>query len=294
MNTKLIAEAVFLQDLITRKFPTGIVSVVCDSFDFWAVLTDILPALKDIILAREASNVAPGKLVIRPDSGDPVEVVCGLRQVPDGASLTDECLESNYDVIEQDGKFYRFETDYEWSYGESYIKGVELLDEVSEAEVKGAIQLLWETFGGTETATGHKLLDSHIGLIYGDSITTKRAEEILRRLVNKGFASGNVVFGVGSYTYQCNTRDTFGFAVKATYTEVNGEGIAIFKDPKTDSKKKSAKGLLSVREVDGQLKLYDEVSKTAEAEDDNMLETIFKDGEFVKRTSLQEIRSRLN
>lgn len=291
---RLEAEQQFMYDLITRKFPTGIVSYVADSFDFWAVLTDILPNLKDVILTREASNVAPGKLVIRPDSGDPVEVVCGLRQVPEGANLTDECLESDYDVIEQDGKFYRFETDYEWSYGESYIKGVELLEEVSEAEVKGAIQLLWETFGGTETATGHKLLDSHIGLIYGDSITTKRAEEILRRLADKGFASGNVVFGVGSYTYQCNTRDTFGFAVKATYTEVNGEGIAIFKDPKTDSKKKSAKGLLSVREVDGQLKLYDEVSKTAEAEDDNMLETIFKDGEFVKRTSLQKIRSRLN
>lgn len=242
----LVAEQLFMKDLITRKFPTGIVSYVADSFDFWAVLTDVLPALKDVILSREDSAVAPGKLVIRPDSGDPVEVVCGDEDAP-----------------------------------------------VGSPEYKGAVQVLWETFGGTETDKGYKMLDSHIGLIYGDSITTKRAEEILNRLADKGFASGNIVFGVGSYTYQCNTRDTFGFAVKATYTEVNGEGIAIFKDPKTDNKKKSAKGLLSVREVEGELVLYDDISKTAEVEDDNMLQTIFKDGEFVRRTSLEEIRTRV-
>lgn len=243
----LVAEQLFMKNLITRKFPTGIVSYVADSFDFWAVLTQILPALKEKILAREPSAVAPGKLVIRPDSGDPVKVVCGDEDAP-----------------------------------------------VDSPEFKGAIQVLWDVFGGTETTTGYKLLDSHIGLIYGDSITTKRAEEILSRLAAKGFASGNVVFGVGSYTYQCNTRDTFGFAVKATYTEVNGEGIAIFKDPKTDSKKKSAKGLLFVGyNSDGGIVLHDEASVEEEASEENRLKTIFKDGAFVKRTSLEEIRSRL-
>lgn len=138
------------------------------------------------------------------------------------------------------------------------------------------------------------MLDSHIGLIYGDSITTKRAEEILRRLAEKGFASGNIVFGVGSYTYQCNTRDTFGFAVKATYTVVNGDGIAIFKDPKTDSKKKSAKGLLFVDyNAEVGITLHDEATMKAEASEENWLKTIFKDGEFVNRTNLEEIRSRL-
>jgi hypothetical protein len=42
---------------------------------------------------------------------------------------------------------------------------------------------------------------------------------------------------------------------------------------------------------DGEFKLYDEVSKTAELE--GYLTTIFKDGEWVKRTNLEEIRSRL-
>lgn len=266
-NLRLIAEQEFMRDLITRKFPTGIVSVVCDSFDFWAVLTEVLPNLKDVILAREASHVAPGKLVIRPDSGNPVKVICGY----DTKNLN-EC--------------------YKGSDGNWYVTGSNTL--IGEAELKGAIQVLWDIFGGTVTETGHKLLDSHIGLIYGDSITTKRAEEILRRLADKGFASGNVVFGVGSYTYNCLSRDVMGFAVKATYTEVGGEGIAIFKDPKTDSKKKSAKGLLCVhRTDDGEFFLEDNVSKETESSEKNWLQTIFVDGQFVKRTSLEEIRSRL-
>lgn len=245
MASRLEAEQLFMQDLITRKFPTGIVSYVADSFDFWSVLTDILPNLKDVILSREAAGVAPGKLVIRPDSGDPVLVVCG-----DPAA------------------------------------------EVGSPEHKGAIECLWETFGGTLTDKGYKLLDSHIGLIYGDSITTKRALEILSRLEQKGFASGNVVFGVGSYTYQCNTRDTFGFAVKATYSVVEGKAVNIYKDPKTDSKKKSAKGLLKVGFVNDRLELFDQVSQQEEKTGE--LQTIFKDGKMFNRTTLDEIRARLS
>lgn len=273
-NTRLVAEQAFMKDLITRKFPRGIVSYVADSFDFWGVLTEVLPGLKDVILAREASDVAPGKLVIRPDSGDPVEVICGLRKK---------------DYVKKGGKFYRYAEGLE-----DYSQEVE----ISEAEVKGAIEVLWEIFGGTINEKGFKVLDSHIGLIYGDSITTKRAEEIFERLVAKGFSTGNVVFGVGSYTYQCNTRDTFGFAVKATYTEVGDVKIPIFKDPKTDAKKKSAKGLLAVEEYfDGindcvSYGLHDNVSWEAESSPDNMLQIVYYNGQRMRTTKLSEIRER--
>lgn len=246
-NTRLDAERIFMNNLITQKYPKGIVSYVADSFDFWSVLTDILPSLKEVIINREASGVAPGKLVIRPDSGDPVKVVCGDEEA----------------------------------------------EEVGTAEYKGAIEVLWETFGGTITDKGYKLLDSHIGLIYGDSITTKRALEILTRLEKKGFASGNVVFGVGSYTYQCNTRDTFGLALKATYSIVNGKPVNIFKDPKTDSKKKSAKGLLKVeKDIDGKFILIDQVSEQLETEGE--LKTIFENGVLLNRVTLDTIRARLS
>lgn len=222
--------------LITETYPSGIVSVVSDTWDFWKVMTEYLPNLRDEIMARD------GKVVIRPDSGDPIGIICGT-QVIDGDT----------------------------------------------PERRGAIQILWDTFGGTVNSKGYKQLDSHVGLIYGDSITLERCEDICEGLEKRGFASTNVVFGIGSYTYQYNTRDTFGFAMKATYAEVNGKPINIWKDPVTDDGlKKSAKGLLC---VDNAGNLIEEVSK--EEAKTGLLKTVFVDGVLVKETSLSDIRLRL-
>lgn len=226
--------------LITELYPGGIVSIVSDTWDFWQVITEYMPKLKSKILGR------PGKVVIRPDSGDPVKIIIGDKNATPGSP-----------------------------------------------EYKGAIECLWDVFGGTTTEKGYKLLDGHIGLIYGDSITLQRQKDILEGLKEKGFASFNVVLGIGSYTYEYVTRDTYGFAMKATYGEVKGEGRNIFKDPKTDDgTKKSAKGLLSVHEVNGELKLKDEC--TWEEEKSGLLQTVFENGKIVNEQSLSEIRGRIN
>jgi nicotinamide phosphoribosyltransferase len=136
-------------------------------------------------------------------------------------------------------------------------------------------------------------LDSHIGLIYGDSITLERANNILKILEAKGFASANVVFGVGSFTYQYVTRDNFGFAMKATSGVVNGQRRDIFKDPKTDSgTKKSAKGLLRVEKEGNTLVLHDQ--QTVDQENQGLLQPVFVDGKLVNPVSLAEIRSRVS
>lgn len=245
-DNRLIAEIMFMYELM-QKFPTGILSYVADSFDFWGLLTNGLPYMKDVIMRRESNGITPGRLVIRPDSGDPVKVVCGDRQ-----------------------------------------------SEV-ECERKGAVQVLHELFGGKPTSKGFIELDDHIGLIYGDSITPKRCLEILSGLATKGYASSTCVFGVGSYTYQCNTRDTFAFAVKATYTEVDGVGVTIFKDPKTDSKKKSAKGLLCVISdpVNPELDVIVDCGWGFEKASWNQLKVRFIDGRFVNMTTLEDIRGKL-
>jgi nicotinamide phosphoribosyltransferase len=270
------------------KYPKGILSVVSDTWDLWKVANEYLPALKDQILSRD------GKLVIRPDSGDPVRILCG----------------------------YDLETEVEERRGNTVkLKNGEF---ITIWERKGLIQLLWDTFGGTITSTGHKQLDSHIGAIYGDSITLDRARSIFERLERKGFASTNIVLGIGSFTFQYNTRDTFGFAVKATYGEVkeycptfqvchNGNddcvdmcmcpvpvGRELFKDPVTDDgTKKSAKGLLQViqtnnRHVEehGQIWLKDQC--TQEEEKQGLLETVFLNGKLVKFQTLAEIKERLS
>jgi len=238
---------------ILNQFPAGIVSVVSDSFDLWKVCTEYVSEMKEEILSRE------GKLVIRPDSGDPVDIICG----------------SNVWIDKQDFE----ESDRtDWDLN-------------AVPEEKGVVELLWDVFGGTINEQGYKVLDPHIGVIYGDAITLDRAEQICARLEAKGFASTNVVFGVGSFTYNCNTRDTLGIAVKSTYCEVDGEQREIFKDPITDDGvKKSLKGLIQVYEDNG-IKVKDQCSW--EEESQGLLQTVFENGKLVRETTLSEIRNRL-
>ena len=288
-TARIDAEMDFLEELITERFPTGIISYVSDSFDFWGVVTKVLPLLKEDVLARQHSTVAPAKLVIRPDSGDPVKVITGYNvyvcdELTAGLSKWSIAEWANrqaesYEVIKMNGRYWLIN---------------DLNTEITEAEAKGAVQCLWDIFGGTETETGYKLLDSHIGLIYGDSITPERAEQILHRLMEKGFASGNVVLGVGSMSYQYHTRDTFGFAVKATHITVDGESVPIFKLPTGDASKASAKGLLFVGERNGELSCVDNVHSDVERSPSNLLRTICKDGEWVVQTTLTKIREKLN
>lgn len=270
-----------------EKVPTGIVSIVADGYDYWSVLTNVLPQLKNAIMNRQPDAMGFNKVVIRPDSGDPVHIIAGYKV----DKYNDAWAGS--EAIEIDGCYYTVESTNEnregWKTGE----------ELTEEEVKGSIQVLWELFGGTYNDKGYKTLDSHIGLIYGDSITLSRAEEILSRLEAKGFAADNVVFGVGSFSYQMNSRDTLGFAMKATNITKDGVDIPLFKDPKTDSgTKKSAKGLLCVMsEVDiendtEEYVLIDNVDR--EMEENSLLTTLFKDGKFLKHETFEEIRNNLS
>jgi nicotinamide phosphoribosyltransferase len=110
--------------------------------------------------------------------------------------------------------------------------------------------------------------------------------------MNKGFAS-QVVFGIGSYTFQYNTRDTFGIAVKGTYVEIDGVGQDIFKDPITDDgTKKSAVGLLRVEKENGNYVLYDK--QTIEQSNQGELKTVFLNGKLIKDWTLKEVRTNAN
>lgn len=256
-------------------FPKGILSIVSDTFDLWKLITEYLPANKEAIMARD------GKLVIRPDSGDPVDIICG-----------------------------KFRNEYAYSsYSDKFItKDVEgnvvmTPEEVQKPESKGVIELLWDIFGGTVNEQGYKVLDPHIGAIYGDSITLDRQIQIYERLAAKGFASTNIVLGVGSFTYQMNTRDTLGFAAKGAWFEVDENGTKvgydIYKDPVTDDgTKKSLKGLLCVIDKGdintGKEDYIVQTKCTPEEENQGILQTIYENGQFHNQTTLTEIRERLN
>lgn len=225
--------------IVTEIHPAGFVSIVSDTWDLWEVITDVIAPLKQDILARE------GRVVVRPDSGDPVMIMCGN---PNGKT---------------------------------------------EIERKGVVEALWDIFGGTVTSKGYKVLDSHIGAIYGDSITRERATAICQQLKDKGFASVNAVFGIGSYTYQYNTRDTFGFAMKSTLCIIDGEEVQIFKDPITDDGvKKSAKGGVRVFEENGVIGFQDQLF-LAETAKDTLLRDVFLNGKLLIDEKFSDVRARV-
>lgn len=250
--------------IIKEVYPTGIVSVVWDTWDFWKGITETLRILKDEIMARD------GKVVVRPDSGIPEDIICG-RPFP----YIDDNYGGDWDAYDRDMRFK------------------ELPTQIERHIYMGAIECLWEIFGGTVTDRGYKELDPHIGLIYGDSITVDRCKEICERLEKKNFSSTNVVFGIGSFTYTYTTRDQYGFAVKATYAEVDGKPKNIFKKPKTDDgTKNSAKGLTTIYKDDGgNYVLKDQV--TWSEFNDCELRPVFKNGEILRETTLAEIREKL-
>lgn len=57
--------------LITEVYPSGIVSIVSDTWDLWNVLDVTALEHKETILSRD------GKVVFRPDSGEPLKILCG-------------------------------------------------------------------------------------------------------------------------------------------------------------------------------------------------------------------------
>ncbi len=245
-------EITHINRLLTEVYPHQSFSMVSDSYDYWNLVNNILPKLKDEILAHD------GCLSIRGDSGDPVEVVT-----------------------------------------ETVFR-------------------LWDIFGGTVNSKGFKVLNPHVKALYGDSITPQRCKQIYKILENAGFAINNVALGVGSFSMQCletiisnndgpagcsevkpyapYTRDTFGIAVKATYAEdADGKPIMIFKNPKTDTGhfKKSQRGCCRVYK-DGDDYTYEDGMTWAEAQGNNELRTVFKNGEFIKTYTLSEVRQNLH
>ena len=187
--------------LITEVYPTGVVSIVSDTWDLWKVLTEYVEQLRDKILARN------GKVVIRPDSGDPVKIMIG-----------------NDDMLFSTHKY----------------------NTASHPAYYGVLRLLEWQLGVTERENKLPLINN-AGAIYGDSITPERAEAILEGTVNKlALSPYNVVLGIGSFTYEYVTRDVYGFAMKATAVRKDGIIIPIFKSPVTDNGGKiSHKGIIS-------------------------------------------------
>lgn len=218
-------------------YPSGIVSIVSDTYDLWNVLTNFTVQLKDKILSRD------GKVVFRPDSGNPELILCGDPNAPEGSPAN-----------------------------------------------LGAIRILDQVFGSSLNSKGYRELNPKVGLIYGDGMYFERFERILNKMKEMGYASSNLVIGVGGLLLQQHSRDDQGFAIKATYCEVNGETREIVKDPVTDPGKKSLKGMMALFKSEDTGEFFTADQVTADDEERGYLETVFEDGKLLKTYTLEDIR----
>lgn len=164
--------------------------------------------------------------------------------------------------------------------------------EPGSPEWLGAIRLLEKVFGSTVNKKGFRVLNPKVGLIYGDGMYLKRYKRTLQRLMEMGYAASNLVIGVGGIIRD-HTRDSLGFALKATYVEVFGVPRNIKKEPITDPGKVSHEGLVALYRNDN----FEYVTRDHQTPEEEaaceLLITAFEDGNMPIRHKLSEMRGRV-
>lgn len=299
-----VGEVFNLVRLLLKVYPTGTFAYVADSYSYPRLISVILPAIASVIKNRD------GKIVIRPDSGDPVQIVTGRLDISPSIAISQAILQQPLNsLFKVDGDFYKLVSrpslregmhlPFTMMISSGFIvkvnveEGSDPFFTVIASEEKGSVETLWEIFGGTINSAGYKELDSHIGLVYGDGMIYDRIQQIYENLKNKNFAACNVCLAAGAYMLSSVSRDDLGFAIKASYAEVNGVGISVYKQPETDPTKASSKGMFLVTKDElGEYHLKEEA--TPEEESQGELQVVFLDGDLKNQTTYEEVKARVN
>lgn len=199
-------------------------AVVSDSYDiFEAARYAWGEALKAEVLD------ASGTLVVRPDSGEPVEVIQKL------------------------------------------------------------LVILGDRFGVTVNEKGYRVLNPKVRLIWGDGLEPNMIQAILKDMTYNKWSADNIAFGMGGGLLQKVNRDTQKFAFKCSSATVNGEQRDVSKSPVGMEFKKSKAGrLMLVKDAWG----FKTIPESTQRYGQNLLQTVFLDGEFKKRYTLDEIRQK--
>jgi|RhiMethySRZTD1v2_1073278.scaffolds.fasta_scaffold54241_2 nicotinamide phosphoribosyltransferase len=148
------------------------------------------------------------------------------------------------------------------------------------------LQILERKLGMEKNLRGFKVLPSYFRLIQGDGVNEDSIAEILAVMKAHGYSASNIAFGSGGALLQKLDRDTMRFAFKCSEVTVDEKPRPVFKDPVTDSGKRSKSGRLSLVRRDGE---YVTVQGDAQ---NNELKTVFENGEVLAETTLDQVRAR--
>jgi nicotinamide phosphoribosyltransferase len=203
--------------------PGKILAVVSDSYDLWSAIDNLWgDQIRQEVIDSGAT------VVIRPDSGEPVKVVCE------------------------------------------------------------ALQRLEARFGSQMNSKGYRVLN-YVRVIQGDGINSDSLQEILAASEKIGFSASNIAFGMGGALLQQVHRDTQKFAFKCSEVTIAGQAVPVYKDPITDPGKRSKKGRLAlIHGLDG----YQTVSAATVSTEQDLLQTVYENGQITKKYTLDEVRQR--
>ena len=160
--------------------------------------------------------------------------------------------------------------------------------------VLGCLEILEKHFGYTISDSGFTVL-KNVRVLQGDGINIDTIREIIDTVRAKGFSADNLVFGQGGALLQIVNRDDQKFAMKCSAALIKGEWVDVFKDPITDSGKRSKKGLLKLIQTnDGS---YTTISSNDMSPEHfqalhDQLKLVFHEGTLFNRQKFDDIRSR--
>jgi len=215
-----------------KAYPTGILSVVADSYDIYNFVTAyVCGEFKPDILARD------GVFVVRPDS------VASDQDTP-------------------------------------------------AAQIVWILQTLWASYGGTTNASGYRLLDPHVRVLWGDGLDMDGIESILKAVVDAKFQTDNIAtFGMGGGLLQKVNRDTQRFAFKCSAQRRSGMWFDTWKQPR-DASKASKRGRLALIKSDTGFTTINtgDLLPTMAYGLNDLMEVVFENGELKREYTLAEVR----
>lgn len=157
------------------------------------------------------------------------------------------------------------------------------------------IELLMEGLADevTVNSKGYRVLPPYVRVIQGDGVNEQSIEKILANLEARKISATNIVFGMGGKLLQADIdRDTLQAAMKCSSTTVDGREIDVFKQPKTDAKKNSKRGRITLVRENGEYKTIRIRDKTDAQEE--VLQVVYRNGELFNLPTLAEIRERVD
>lgn len=283
------------EKFIDAKPTSGVIvlSLVSDTYNIYNVVKRILPSLRSEFIGWTNNHGIPIKIVVRPDSGDPATILFGYyanNQMPTicpshGAGCG--CTKPNYRIGHD-------------------VKTLDMIDRIAvdmnipgeqaaELVDKGIFQILFEEFGFTTNSKGYRVLHPQIGVLQGDGVSYKMMQNIYKIMVRDTIKIDIMclVFGSGGKYLQAHDRDEQGYATKVIHVIINGQGLAVQKNPITDVGKRSKTNYLKLVRTGPTWKDYITLQEGDDGFDEaeDVLIVVFRNGEILVDYEFSDVRT---